>query len=397
MGHTPHTSHRLLYRGTPFIHILPFINQVDIFRLTMVFHYQTIIQSHIMNPNNFQKIFCTLAFFAFAGVSCWATAESLHLLLPTWPLVLCWIVTVGLFFIASYGSKMIVDSLNQKIYMEKRGIHLICGVIILAIFWLICSMPTNTHTFFYRNVIDNVVSSDINTTQNYLAQIKDNVVTEDAIKAACSKLRNDVELKLTEHNEEIKNEANPGDSKKAEEIRGKLAVLLKVSKIERLSSKGNSIQDREKLCNAYRSKILKLLEDRINILIIEMTPTSNTHIEQSTIAYKNLDIIQKNIDNEILDVNNADDIKTVCDKLHDGYSVISNYKQFVIFNRTDEEAYTTPNAVTKVKQVLSVYDVWMDFLQGKYNGHGFVFWIIISILVDIAAFIFFDIAFKKEQ
>ena len=47
--------------------------------------------------------------------------------------------------------------------------------------------------------------------------------------------------------------------------------------------------------------------------------------------------------------------------------------------------------------MISVFDVWKDFLNGEYKGHGFLFWIIISILVDIAAFIFFDIAFKKRD
>ena len=56
-----------------------------------------------MNENKFLKIFCILAFFAFAAVSCWATAESLHLLLSTWPIAMCWIVTIGFFFIASWG------------------------------------------------------------------------------------------------------------------------------------------------------------------------------------------------------------------------------------------------------------------------------------------------------
>lgn len=349
-----------------------------------------------MNQNKFQKIFCTLAFIAFAGASCWATAESLHLLLPTWPLIICWIVTIGLFFIASYGSKMIIDSLNQKIYMEKRGIHLIGGIIILTIFWIGCSMPTNTHTFFYRNIIGDVVTSDITTTQNYLTQIKDNTVTNDRINSECLKLKKEVQRLLNDLCHEIRNEANHGDGKNADEIRAELAKLLNVSKIERLSRKGNSIQDLEKLCNTYRSKILDLLDIAIDDLIKRLTPADSSHIEKATIAYNNLGIAKKAIDNQDLDLNNADDIKIICDKLHEGYSVISNYKQFVIFNRSDEEAYTSPNSVTKVKQVLSVYDVWTDFLQGKYNGHGFVFWIIISILVDVAAFIFFDIAFKKE-
>ena len=107
-----------------------------------------------MEQKNYLKILWVAAFAAFAAVSCWATAESLHLLLSTWPLAMCWVVTIGFFIIASIGTKMIVDSLNQNIYMEKRGMRLIGGLIIVLIFWLVCSMPTNTHTFFYRTLIN---------------------------------------------------------------------------------------------------------------------------------------------------------------------------------------------------------------------------------------------------
>ena len=47
--------------------------------------------------------------------------------------------------------------------------------------------------------------------------------------------------------------------------------------------------------------------------------------------------------------------------------------------------------------MLSVIDVWKDYLMGKYEGRGFIFWIVISLLVDVAAFIFFDLAFKKND
>ena len=97
-----------------------------------------------MEQNQIFKIFCVLAFLAFAAVSCWATAESLHLLLPSWPLVMCWIVTIGFFFIASFGTKMIADSLNQNVYVEKRGVMMAGGILITFVFWLLCSMPTNT-------------------------------------------------------------------------------------------------------------------------------------------------------------------------------------------------------------------------------------------------------------
>lgn len=45
----------------------------------------------------------------------------------------------------------------------------------------------------------------------------------------------------------------------------------------------------------------------------------------------------------------------------------------------------------------SVIDVFfVDFLKGRYPG-SFWYYVVLSILVDIAAFIFFDIAFMKKN
>lgn len=351
-----------------------------------------------MNENKFLKIFGILAFFAFAAVSCWATAESLHLLLSSWPVAMCWVVTVGFFFIASWGTKMIVDSLNQKIYLEKRGLRLVGGIIILLIFWLACSMPTNTHTFFYRSVINDKVTSDISTTEGYLAQIKDNTVTETKIQIKCAEANNKVDVKLGELKAEIENDANPGFGPKAKEILREFAELLGVAKIEPLTYKGTSVQDRQRLYDAYRTKIYVLLDSRLLNIVKEMTPPNNNHQKQAEKDYKNLELVKKYIEGGRLDLNASNDIKTICDKLNAGYATIRTYKQFVDFkDETDQVAFTSSNAVTKVKRMISVFDVWEDFLKGEYAGHGFFFWVLISILVDVAAFIFFDIAFKKRE
>lgn len=351
-----------------------------------------------MNENKFLKVFCLLAFLAFAAVSCWATAESLHLLLSSWPLAMCWIVTIGFFFIASWGTKMIVDSLNQKIYLEKRGLRLLGGILILLIFWLACSMPTNTHTFFYRSVIHDKVTNDIATTEGYLIQIRDNVTTETKIKIRLAELEKKVDVKLGELKAEIENDANPGFGPKAKSILRDFAEILGVAKIEPLTFKGTSIQDRQKLYDAYRQKMYILMETRKLSIIKEMTPANNNHQKQADKDYKNLELVKKYIENGTLDLNNADDIKSICDRLNESYATIRTYKQFVDFkDETDQIAYTAPNAVTKVKRMISVFSVWEDFLAGKYEGHGFFFWVLISILVDVAAFIFFDIAFKKRE
>jgi hypothetical protein len=351
-----------------------------------------------MGQTNFFKIFSIFAFIAFATVSCWATAESLHLLLSSWPLVLCWVVTIGFFAIASLGTLMIVNSFNQNIYMEKRGLHLLGGILIILTFWLVCIMPTNTHTFFFRNAINDKVSSDIATTQSYLNQIRSNEVTETKINAKLMQLRNAIDSKLGELKAEIDNEANPGNGPKAQKILKDFANLLGIANIEPLSFKGTSIQEREKLNDLYRKKIYTLLENRNLIMVKEMTPSNNNYMKQADVDYKNLELVKKYIDGGTLDLNDADDIKSICDKLNAGYATIKAYPQFVDFkNNNDEATYIAPNPVTKVKRMTSVFDVWEDFLKGDYAGHGFFFWVLISILVDAAAFIFFDIAFKKQQ
>lgn len=351
-----------------------------------------------MNGNKFLKVFCTLAYIAFAAVSCWATAESLHLLLSSWPLAMCWIVTIGFFFIASWGTKLIVDSLNQRVYVEKRGLRLFGGTLILLVFWLACSMPTNTHTFFYRSVISDKVANDIATTEGYLAQIRDNVTTETRIQIRLAELEKKINVKLGELKAEIENDANPGLGPKAKSILRDFAEILGVAKIEPLTFKGTSVQDRQKLYDAYRTKMYILMDAKKLNIVKEMTPTNNNHQKQADKDYKNLEIVKKSIEDGSLDLNNAEDIKIICDKLNAGYATIRTYKQFVDFkDETDQTAYTTPNAVTKVKRMISVFDVWEDFISGEYEGHGFFFWVLISILVDVAAFIFFDIAFKKRE
>lgn len=351
-----------------------------------------------MEQNNYLKLIWVIAFIAFAAVSCWATSESLHLLLSSWPIAMCWVVSIGFFIIAALGTKMIVDSLNQNIYLEKRGIRLVGGVLIVLVFWLICSMPTNTHTFFYRTVINDKVNTDISTTRGYLGQIKNNTNNKTQATIKVNELKNNVDVLLGELEAEIKNEVNPGFGPKSKEILRKFATLLSVDKIEPLSFKGTSRQDRERLCDAYRTKIYLLAENRATNIMAHILSPNAENIKEVKRDDENLALVKKYIGDKTISLNDAEDIEDVCDKLNTSYNTVKKNRDFVNFaSKTDEAIYTADSPVTKVKRMISVFDVWEDFIKGEYSGHGFMFWIIISILVDIAAFIFFDMAFKKQE
>lgn len=351
-----------------------------------------------MQQINYSKILWIVGFAVFAAVSCWATAESLHLLLSSWPVVFCWVITVGFFVIASLGSKMIVDSLDKDLYIEGRGKRFCGGVIILLFFWLLFSMPTNTHTFFYYTVINDKVNTDISVTRGYLGQVKNNTNNEAQAQIKVNELRNNITVLLGELTAEIMNEANPGDGPKSREIRRKIAAVLGVATIEPLSYKGTSKQDRERLCGVYRHKIIPLADERAShIMKFILTPNTD-NIKEVRGVDKNLALVKKYIDERKIDLRDANDIEGVCEKLNTAYNTVKKNRDFVNFSsKVDEAAYTADTPVTKVKRMISVVDVWKDFLAGQYAGYGFGLWVLGSILVDVAAFIFFTLAFKKKN
>ena len=138
---------------------------------------------------------CGFAFLILAGISCWATEQSLHLLLPAgWPEFLVWGITVAFFIVFSFGTKLIVDTLSSTSFIDNRKFKLFGGILLVVFFWLFMSMPTNTHTFFYNDKIGSVITKDIETTNKYLLQIIERCTGSTIIlDSVGSKLKDDVE------------------------------------------------------------------------------------------------------------------------------------------------------------------------------------------------------------
>lgn len=353
-----------------------------------------------MQQNRLIKLISLIGFIAFAVVSCWATTESLHMLLPSWPKILCWIVTIGFFIIASIGTKMIADSLNQNIYLQNRGLVFLGGCIITLLFWLICSMPTNTHTFFYRSTICEVAEHDIMTTKAYLIQLRDNIDIEESIKAKQEDIANKVEIKLRDLEDEIDNVNNVGDGPNAKAILYQIAQLLQCNPIEPLSGAATTSEERQARKAQYREKVHAQLD--IFKQHIRNTDSRLAAAQYQANATDNLTELEK-IEKDVTDMALLKEINNplitrldLC--LQKSYATIKNYAKYITFkNEDDKSRYTAQKPLTETSRLLSVFEVWKDYMAGLYQGRSFTFWIIISILVDVAAFIFFDIAFRKEE
>ncbi|MDE6323603.1 MAG: hypothetical protein K2L85_05710 [Paramuribaculum sp.] len=332
------------------------------------------------------------SFFAFlilAGISCWATEKSLHMLLPAgWPEILVWGITAAFFVVASIGTKLIADSLMSQQFIKNRKGKLWGGVFLVVFFWLIMSMPTNTHTFFYNDKIGSTISEDIKITSKYLQQVVDSKKIDEDGK----KIKDAVEEQIQHIVAQFNGDEPPYKRGNGEQIGLHLKQInIILNSSIRQDPRYNS-QD-STILNGYRLEIDKALAQALK---------NHTVTEESVQAarrqIKRLAALNDSIQDHVASASLSEEEIRQCEKeIKDGYNIIAANKTFIQFdkNSDDKEAYTKENAETKTKRLSSVIDVFfVDFLSGKYPG-SFWYYVILSILVDIAAFIFFDIAFKN--
>lgn len=343
-----------------------------------------------MEQNGLKRIILLVFFFILAAYSCWATSCSLHLLMPTVPVVLVWGITIAFFIIASYGSKMIVDSTNTKVYQENRRLKCVGGILLMLAFWIFCSMPTNTHTFFYNKKIGDVVTDDITKTQSYLNCISSRQVTLPGYDTLEADVR-DLQQKMTNEFNGIGKSGRRGNGQYVADFMTQINAKLGSN----IPINNNYNAHEIAILNGYNSAIVKELAKvkRNNY----QAPTAS--VDEANILLDDLDVMADTI-KTMVNIGRVDEaiIKQAEGVLQNAYGTIKNSQNFVAFNdKEDESKYTAPNIITDTKRMLSVFDVWMDYFKGKYKGEGFLFWIFISILVDLGAFIFFDLAFPPKE
>ncbi|MEP7197111.1 MAG: hypothetical protein ABI851_11385 [Saprospiraceae bacterium] len=357
-----------------------------------------------MNKTNFLQIFAIVAFVVLMGVSCWATVESLHLLLPSWPVIAFWAVAVIFFVIAAIGTKLIVDSLNQKLFIDNRGWRILAGLALLLAFWLCFFLPTNTHTFFYRASIKDLLIRDLTETKGKLQDLANEGQAGKIISQEKADFRHKIDAIFSKFAAEINNPGDPGWKDKAESVIIELEAEL--GKIQRLKLKCQSFQCRQELIKAMREHVENLLDSKLKSTYDTRLANINQGLDKPAInklIFK-IEAVQTKIDNH--PTNNDEPTEETTTTLSQAYKIIEKYSDILIteFEKKypreikntieDKKVYA---GVSKTERMLSVIDIWKDFFARKYSGRGFVFWIIIAALVDIAGFIFFDIAFAKKE
>lgn len=359
-----------------------------------------------MNRLNYLRIIAIIAFIALAGFSCFWTAESLYIWQPSITIYGAWMIAVIFFIVASICFSKILKALDkQSDYYGKlfgrTGAFLI-SFLGLIVFWLFVSLPTNTHTLLYRASIKNVITTDLNRTQGYLQGLKDNNVEIKKINQKYKSKNEAVDALILRLIAEIDNPSAIGIGNRFETILVELDRTLSTdvnnpTKIQRVTNVGKTRTQWLTTINYYQAQAyeqLKLYRASCDKEISDIKATMGSKELESLIANNKLalkDITNmKGVDNDI--------IQAAIEDLNNGYAYIKANSQYINFKDSDKDLYTRDGAMPEAKAMLSVPDVWKDYLTtDKYRGHGFIWWVLIALLVDISGFIFFNIAFNRKN
>lgn len=340
-----------------------------------------------MKKNAFLKIFAAVMFVAFAAVSCWSTTESLFLTMenaqiPKW---VFWIATVGLFVLTSYCTKLVVDSLNPNIMVDGRKPKLVFGILGVIIFWLLFSMPTNAHTFLYKQMAKDTAVTELTTIQSQLKAMTNQNTMIEYLEKEWDVYKNNVTNALDNLENEIKSATEPGFGKKAEEYLRKIEKLLdlKYGDIRRDKTTSTSDKEIKRVCEYYHNEVMKKLEvkkgDHDQMAARKLDDFNNTNSRATALLTK----IEKNLkDLENNDLNKENVLKQSREIIGKGLALLEKDKE-----------------PSKSKRLTNVIKVWGDYFHGRFRDTDYTlwYWILLSIIVDVAAFAFFDIAFKKEN
>lgn len=362
-----------------------------------------------MRNINFGKILPLIAFAALAFFSCNWTANSFYVWQPDLTLPGAWFLAIALYLIAAICFDWVWKALDKNMSFRgkifSRGTTFCVSVVGFLVFWMF-SLLTNTHYLIYKSEIKKVATDELNSAKYYLTDIAEGGCERcrQRVQTKAADFKNCIDNALSRMLNELASPGNEGPGPRFNTILDETEITLKKILreldpdadpsfiiIQKIINYGTTWKQWKLAYENYKNqfesmktqldaivvptalqKCQKLNDDRYNDLIAD-------------IDVRLSDMSSKNLGYKIMEIVNND--------LVQAYSAIAEKANLLSFKDNDKEKYTETNAQPKTVLLAQVPTVWGDYLHGKYDGHGFLWRIMLSLLVDLAAFIFFKIAF----
>lgn len=355
-----------------------------------------------MRQVNYFRLFAIAAYVVLAAFSCKWTAESLYLSMPSFGLWAAWALAIIIFVVSSIIFSQFLLSLDSREDFYGRPLGrfgtFALSLVGLIVVWVGFSVSTNSHSLIHNDEVRKVLVQDLSTTNKYLSSLTGQNKKVEEIKALYGDYYRKLELLSQKLRDEYNNPGRRGYADSCKKYRREIENML-----------GWALNDtsRARLIDPGRAGSSEAM-DYISNQIADKVRIIRTHEQREIEAvYTNID--QAKISDEIANINNAINdvnrmegisfkiIESAEKHLEKGYARVKNNSQYVIFDTPEHLArYTADQPQSQYARLKSVKEVvWNGVLHGQYRE--MYYWILIAILVDVAGFIFFSIAFRKSN
>ncbi len=327
---------------------------------------------------------CMVAFAAFAAISCYFTVSSLFLALSDIPKWCFWIAVVGLYILTAYGSKMVWDSFNKHLMIDNRTAKFVGGLIIVVVTWLLVSFPTNVHSLFYGKMAKQTAKSE----QQYLISELEKLTNEEmAVIAFNADFENKitaVRSKKASLYQEIKHPERPGVGPRVDSCLQAIEIILEkdMGTIHRLGHTGTNLKAINEAIKYYDAQI----EAQIKNEETKQAKNLAEHLVNFNKEAQKLNLQIKAMNENISDIENG---------THDSEKVLVQSRSLIKrgYNTLENKGIKENYSGYKSERLVNVIEVWGDLFKGEFKdkNYGLVYWILLSLVIDLAAFCFFNV------
>lgn len=351
------------------------------------------------------KLIWLIAYLFCAVLSCYLTATSLNVIFPGMHIIVVWGLTIAIYLLASLGFAWMVEGYFNGHVVSHPKLMLWGGLVLFLTAWGV-SLPTNTHTPIYQWQVGDVVTEDLETTRLYSIQIKERKNIDSTRISEYKNLSDSIYKDFKQFQDQVAtgNSDNHNDGKSGFGDYANQYITKINSRIDKLgygeiyklkapnATNKASKTELTDLLNTYEDEELnpKLEELRKHILYVpeEGVEKAEKHISRIDSMMSIVDSLK--MKGSISDNANVSVVRNTADMLKEAYTNIKAYKNFVHFNnREDEIRYTTQNAETMTNRLFNPYATFGDLFSGRTPSYIF-FYLLIAVIIDIAAFIFFS-------
>lgn len=346
-----------------------------------------------------KNIFWFFAWLILAAISCIATANSIALTIemkPFWLMLLVWfIVAFILYALTSKFLGDLVDSLNPNVRMKRPLLVFWRSLILVIILWGVLSMPTNTHSLLYQKQAEKVLTSELEVQKDVFVQEyeKPNNIIKKKFIEDSTKIANGMNSMIGAFINEATRPDRSGIGDRCDTILNSAEALCEKPirrYIKRDLGKNKSSVD------YYVRQMGSMRDDAIGKKRLALQKELLNYPNRQKILKSLINTCDKTLSKYKHDSIGNEQVKEVIKENYqkDSISTARIYNRIEVLKRGEiihESKNVDHYNQYRTERLYNVFDVWTDYISGKLGAlnFGMFYWVLISIVIDLAAFLSF--------